>query len=151
MSYKETEKTIKNFENEYGEFVVRSAFIYMIDVGKENFNDATVCEIKENIKAECREIEARGNVPLATAKFQCEIVDVAYELSKLPTMELLVYVQKNLWKVMEKILMHRKIWKQLLTLFHNKCQNILESQSVFYIRILRKKWKANQSITSQML
>lgn len=97
MSYKETEKTIKNFENEYGEFVVRSAFIYMIDVGKENFNDATVCEIKENIKAECREIEARGNVPLATAKFQCEIVDVAYELSKLPTMELLVYVQENMY------------------------------------------------------
>lgn len=97
MNYKEIEKTIKNFENKYGELVVRSAFTYMIDVGKENFNDATVCKIKENIKSECREIEAKGNVPLATAEFQCGIVDVAYELSKLPTMELLVYVQENMY------------------------------------------------------
>lgn len=97
MSYKETENNIKNLENKYGELAVRSAFTYMIDVGKEHFNNDTVNEIKENIKADCREIEARGNVPLATAEFQCGIVDVAYELSKLPTLELFVYIQENMY------------------------------------------------------
>ena len=97
MSYKETENNIKNLENKYGELAVRSAFTYMIDVGKEYFNNETVNEIKENIKAECRKIEARGNVPLATAEFQCGIVDVAYELSKLPTLELFVYIQENMY------------------------------------------------------
>ena len=97
MGYKETEKTIKEFANKYGDIVVRSAFTYMIDVGKEHFNDETVKEIKEDIIAECRAIEAKGNTPLATADFQCKIVDVAYELSKLPTFELLVYVQENMY------------------------------------------------------
>lgn len=97
MSYKETENNIKNLENKYGELAVRSAFTYMIDVGKEHFNNDTVNKIKENIKADCREIEARGNVPLATAEFQCGIVDVAYELSKLPTLELFVYIQENMY------------------------------------------------------
>ncbi len=97
MGYKETEKTIKEFENKYGDIVVRTAFTYMIDVGKEHFNDETVKEIKEDIIAECRAIEAKGNTPLATADFQCKIVDVAYELSKLPTFELLVYVQENMY------------------------------------------------------
>ena len=75
MGYKKKKKLLKEFENKYGDIVVRTAFTYMIDVGKEHFNDETVKEIKEDIIAECRAIEAKGNTPLATADFQCKIVD----------------------------------------------------------------------------
>lgn len=95
--YKDTEKIIKSLENKYGTFALNSAYHYMIEAGRNNFDDDSVAKIKADIIATDKKMSEQGKTPFVTADMQCEITDIAYELSKLPLNELLVYMQEEMY------------------------------------------------------
>ncbi len=94
--YIKSKDNIDKIRSKYHEVQFRSAITYLMDVGKEQFKDAGwIVSVKENIKRSNEEIEAKGHIPLATNEFQYEIVDCAKELSDIPNMDLLAYVQNE--------------------------------------------------------
>lgn len=97
MEYKHTQKIIKSLENKYGTFSLNSAYNYMIEAGRNNFDDESVAKIKADIIETDKKISEQGKTSLITADMQCEIVDIANELSKLPLNDLLVYMQEEMY------------------------------------------------------
>lgn len=65
----------------------RMAVQHLFEVGRQNFDEAGVEETKANIRKE------NPSTPIMTAEFQCKLLDLSLELSKLPFWDVLLYVK----------------------------------------------------------
>ncbi|MBQ9227603.1 MAG: hypothetical protein IJ168_02125 [Eubacterium sp.] len=95
MSYPDTMKALRKIQNDYGDFTFKSAISYLYEAGSENFSDESVEKMKADIMKEDAAIRETGGTPFISGAYQCQIVDVAFEISKLPTFDVLAYLQDS--------------------------------------------------------
>ena len=88
MSYKESKQTLDNIRARKGEMTFRMGISHLMDVGIRHLDEASC-------KQTCRDIMQQDDShAFMTNDFMCEIVWLAHELSKIPHIDLLVYIQR---------------------------------------------------------
>ena len=101
MSYKESKMMLNKIRDDYackGEVVFRCALQYAVECGHHLLQDPIwVQKQLDNIDVNHDEAEKEGKVLFITRDFEKSIVECAVEISKIPTMEMLQYVQKEVW------------------------------------------------------
>lgn len=70
-----------------GDVQFRMAIQHLIDKGQEQFTEETVTAAKNSIR------ESQARTPILTPDFQCSLIDCAYELSRFPTWDVLLYIK----------------------------------------------------------
>ena len=120
-NYAENKKKIEATRNWYGEFVFRGAISHLMDVGIRHLT-------KENVEATCKEIMASDDTRcFMTNEFQCEIVQAAYELAQIPHIDLLVYIQREVWyDVFDDMPSYDRAIRLL-----NKCMDQIEGDEMY--------------------
>ncbi len=101
MSYKESKTMLDKIRDDYGckgEIIFKTALQTLIQEGTENFNN----ELKysmwlREINMRHDKAEAEGKWLFCTRDFEIAILECAAEIAKIPTMDLLQYVQKEVW------------------------------------------------------
>ena len=101
MSYKESKVMLNKIRDDYGckgEVVFRCALQYAVECGHHLLQDPIwVQKQLDNIDVNHDEAEKEGKALFITRDFEKSIVECAVEISKIPTMEMLQYVQKEVW------------------------------------------------------
>ena len=91
MSYKESKKTLDNLRARKDETVFRMAISHLMDVGIRHLDE-------ESCKHTCQGIMQHDDSrAIMTNDFMCEIVWTAHELSKVSHIDLLIYIQHEVW------------------------------------------------------
>lgn len=101
MSYKESKMMLNKIRDDYaykGEVIFRCALQYAVECGHHLLQDPIwVQKQLDNIDVNHNEAEKESKVLFITRDFEKAIVECAVEISKIPTMEMLQYVQKEVW------------------------------------------------------
>lgn len=101
MNYKESKMTLDKIRNDYGcqgEVLFRSALQYVVECGYHLFqNPLWVKQQLDNIDANHDEAEKEGKILFVGRRFEKAIVECAAEIAKVPAIDLLQYVQKEVW------------------------------------------------------
>lgn len=83
---------IAKLENRYGVYF-RIALAHLFDVGCQNITPEAIKEMKVDILNAKQEQEG---IPVMTAEFKCQLLDIALELTEFSLWELLSYVKTDL-------------------------------------------------------
>ena len=101
MSYKDSKKELDRIRNEYGckgEVIFRSALQYVVQYGADNLvDDWNYTHILDDINERHDTAEAEGKWLWITRDFEIAIIECSKEIAKVPTMDLLQYIQKEVW------------------------------------------------------
>ena len=90
MNYIESKHEIETIRNKCGEIIFRMAISHLMDVGIRHLT-------KDNVEYTCKQImQEDDSKSFMTNEFQCDIVNVAYELAQVPHNDLLVYIQREM-------------------------------------------------------
>ena len=88
-TFKTIEQNINNLRRDYGEITFRMAISHLMDVGMRNLTPELVNEAKDEImKQDDRKM-------FVTNELLCDVVECAGELAKINTIDLLVYIGRN--------------------------------------------------------
>lgn len=101
MSYKESKMILNKIRDDYtckGEIIFKAALQTLIQEGIENFNN----ELKysmwlREINMRHNKAKAEGKILFCTREFEIAILECAREMAKVPIMDMLQYVQKEVW------------------------------------------------------
>lgn len=101
MSYKESKMMLNKIRDDYGckgEIIFRSALPIVVEAGQCTILDDEwyQCEI-DNIHEKHNQAETEGKWLWITRDFEIAILECAKEIAKVPAMDLLQYVQKEVW------------------------------------------------------
>ena len=81
-----------------GEIVFRSALLDVVQYGVDTFADDWSCQhILDSINERHDKAEAEGKWLYTTRNFDISLLECAKEIAKVPVMDLLQYVQKEVW------------------------------------------------------
>lgn len=101
MSYKESKTTLDKIRDDYGckgEVIFRSALQYVIECGYRLLQDQLWVQTQlSNINVNHDMAEKEGRILWITRDFEKAIVECAAEITKVPEMDMLQYVQKEIW------------------------------------------------------
>lgn len=101
MSYKESKMTLNKIRDDYackGEIIFKSALQYVVECGHHLLQDSLWVQTQlSSINANHDEAEREGKRLFITRDFEKAIVECAAEIAKVPTMDMLQYVQKEVW------------------------------------------------------
>lgn len=99
--YKESKATLDKIRDEYackGEVLFRASLQYVIECGHNLLRDQLWVQTQlSKINANHDEAEKRGKVLWITRDFEKAIVECAAEIAEVPPMDMLQYVQKEIW------------------------------------------------------
>lgn len=100
-NYTESKKKLDTIRNEYGcagEVIFRTAIQYIVDHGRELFNEDDWFEFQmEGIDKRHDKAEAEGKFLAITKDFEKAILKCARELAKIRAYDLLTYIQREVW------------------------------------------------------
>ena len=101
MSYKDSKIMLNKIRDDYGckgEVIFRTALQIVVESGQCTILDDTwyQCELDE-INHRHDMAEADGKWLYCTRDFEIAILECAKEIAKMPTMDLLQYIQKEVW------------------------------------------------------
>ena len=101
MGYKESKMMLNKIRDDYGckgEIIFKTALQTLVQEGVENFNNELEYSmwIRE-INMRHDKTEAEGKILFCTREFEIAILECAKEMAKVPIMDLLQYVQKEVW------------------------------------------------------
>lgn len=89
-NYIESKKKIDNLRGRHDEMMFRMAISHLIDVGIRHLTE-------ENVKATCEQImQEDDSKAFMTNHYRCDLVWLAYDLAKIPHLDLLVYIQREI-------------------------------------------------------
>lgn len=101
MSYKESKTTLDEIRNDYackGEVLFRDALQYVVECGQYLLQDPLWVQTQlSKIDITHDEAEKEGKILFITRDFEKAIVECAAEIAKVPAMDMLQYVQKEIW------------------------------------------------------
>lgn len=90
-TYVESKKKIEAIRNKVGEMMFRMGVSHLMDVGIRHLTEETVEET-------CNEIMQKDDSKtFMTNAFQCSLVRTAYELAQISHIDLLVYIQREVF------------------------------------------------------
>lgn len=99
--YAETKKELDRIRNEYGckgEVLFRTAIQYVVDCGRQCFEDEEWVKQQLNIVDEKHDAFDRDNkTPFISRDFEKAIIECAAEISKVDAYDLLIYIQREVW------------------------------------------------------
>lgn len=99
--YKESKMILNKIRDDYsckGEVLFRSALQYVIECGYHLLQDPLwVQQQLNNINVNHDEAEKEGKILFIARDFEKAIIKCAAEIAKVPSMDMLQYVQKELW------------------------------------------------------
>ena len=90
MDYGKSKKQLNTLRDEYGEPMFRMGLTHLLDIGSHAFTE-------ESVKMTCEKITAEEENGLMTKEFQCAIVKMAYEISKINATDILAFVSKEMY------------------------------------------------------
>lgn len=91
MSYTESKKKIDKIRDDYRELAFRAGISYLMDVGIRNLD-------KYSVEEACKMIMQENDAnQVVSNDFKCDIVRVAGELAQIPHIDLLVYIQREVF------------------------------------------------------
>lgn len=101
MSYKESKKMLDKIRDDYGckgEIIFRNALQYVVQYGADNLvDDWNYTHILDDINERHDVAEAEGKKLWIARGFEIAILEYAKEIAKIPVMDMLQYVQKEVW------------------------------------------------------
>jgi hypothetical protein len=101
MNYKESKMMLNKIRDDYackGEVLFRAALQYVVECGYHLLeNPLWVNQQLINIDANHDEAEKEGKILFIARDFEKAIVECAAEIAKVPSMDVLRYVQKEVW------------------------------------------------------
>lgn len=90
-NYVESKKKIESIRNKYGEPMFRCGISHLMDVGARHLT-------KEMVEETCKEImQEDDSKSFMTNGFKCDLIRAAYELAQIPHIDLLVYIQREVY------------------------------------------------------
>lgn len=101
MNYKESKEKLDKIRDDYGckgEIIFRTALQIVVEAGQCTILDDTwyLTEI-DDINAKHDVAEKEGKILFITRDFEIAILKCAREIAEIPTIDLLQYVQKEVW------------------------------------------------------
>lgn len=91
MSYTESKKKIDKIRDDYRELAFRAGISHLMDVGIRHLD-------KDSVEETCKMIMQEDDTyKIISNDFQCDIVRVAGELAQVPHIDLLVYIQREVF------------------------------------------------------
>lgn len=101
MSYKESKKMLDKIRDDYGckgEIIFKSALQCIVQYGADNLvDDWNYTHILDDINERHDAAEVEGKILIITRDFEIAILECSKEIAKIPAMDLLQYVQKEVW------------------------------------------------------
>ena len=101
MGYKDSKMMLNKIRDDYackGEVLFRTALQYVVECGQHLLQDPLWVQTQiSTINTNHDEAEQEGKRLWITRDFEIAIVECAAEIAKVPTMELLQYVQREVW------------------------------------------------------
>lgn len=89
-NYKESKSKLDNLRGRHDELMFRMAISHLMDVGVRHLTE-------ENAKYTCEQIMQEDDThALMTNHYRCDLVWLAYDLAQIPTVDLLVYIQREI-------------------------------------------------------
>ena len=89
-NYKESKSKLDNLRDRHDELMFRMAISHLMDVGVRHLTE-------ENAKYTCEQImQEDDSHALMTNHYRCDLVWLAYDLAQIPTVDLLVYIQREI-------------------------------------------------------
>ena len=91
MSYTESKKKIDKIRDDYRELAFRAGISHLMDVGIRHLD-------KDSVEETCKMIMQEDDThKIVSNDFKCDIVRVAGELAQVPHIDLLVYIQREVF------------------------------------------------------
>ena len=101
MSYKDSKIMLNKIRDDYGcqgEIIFKAALQTLIQGGTDNFNsNLQYSKWLAEINDRHNKAEIEGKILFCTRKCEIAILECAKEISKVPIMDMLQYVQKEVW------------------------------------------------------
>lgn len=101
MSYQTSKTMLNKIRDDYGckgEIIFRSALQYVVECGYRLLEDSSWVKIQlQHIDEKHNEAEKEGKILFIGRDFEKAIVECTAEIAKVPAMDLLQYVQKEVW------------------------------------------------------
>lgn len=100
-NYVESKKALDKIRSDYGckgEIIFRTAIQYVVDCGQQNFQDLEW--VNEQLKITDKKHDAldrEKKTRFVSREFEKAIIECAWEIAKVNTYDLLVYIQKEVW------------------------------------------------------
>lgn len=100
-TYVKSKKKLDAIRQKYvckGEVLFRTAIQYIVDYGRESFNNGEWFEFQmKAIDKRHDEIESKGMICWITRDFEKAILECAKELAEISAYDLLTYIQREVW------------------------------------------------------
>ena len=100
-NYVETKKELDRIRNEYGckgEIIFRTAIQYIVECGQQHFQDLEwVNEQLGIVDKKHDAFDREKKTSFISRDFEKAIIECAWEIAKVNTYDLLVYIQKEVW------------------------------------------------------
>ena len=101
MSYKDSKMMLNKIRDDYackGEILFRTALQYVVECGCHLLQDQLWVQTQLSaINVKHDEAEKEGKILWITRDFEKVIIECAAEIAKVPVMDVLQYVQKEIW------------------------------------------------------
>lgn len=101
MGYKESKIMLNKIRDDYGckgEVIFRTALQYVVECGYHLLQDPLwVQKQLDNIDVNHDEAEQEGKILFIARDFEKAIIECAAEIAKVPAIDMLQYVQKEVW------------------------------------------------------
>lgn len=100
-NYVESKKELDKIRNEFGckgDILFRTAIQYVVDCGRQCFDDEEWVKVQLDIVDQKHDAFDRDKkTPFISRDFEKAIIECAQEIAKVNTYDLLVYIQKEVW------------------------------------------------------
>lgn len=120
QNYTESKKALDTIAAKYscaGNLIMKVAFQYLLEDGQKAFqNEEAFAEKIKQINDYHDEREANGKITFTTRSFDMAFLNCAKELAEIPTYDLLIYIQKEMYWSLEGGLDYQKAIKLLTNL-----------------------------------
>lgn len=137
--YKTSKTMLNKIRDDYGckgEVVFKSALQCVVECGQQTFQDESwVTREFDKIEAKHKKMEEEGKISFISMDFEKAILECAIEIAKIPPMDLLQYVQKEIWLSGEGMDYQRAIELLIRCMGHiedSENYNHTETLDVFY-------------------
>lgn len=101
MSYRDSKTTLNKIRDDYGckgELIFRTALQYVVECGRDLLQDQLWVRTQISaINAKHDEAEKENKILFIGREFETAILECAAEIAKVPAMDMLQYVQKEIW------------------------------------------------------
>ena len=126
MSYQNSKIMLNKLRDDYGckgEILFRTAIQYVVECGQQHFQDIEwVNEQLDIVDKKHDAFDRENKTSFISRDFEKVIIECAWEIAKVPVMDMLQYVQKEVWLSGDGIDYQRAI--SLLT----KCMDWIEDE-----------------------